>query len=98
LSRRLKGDPVTDPKFQHVGERPHLVEPAEARDDPVVEVDQLGLGQPVDIDLRGSPFSRLEGASRAGLSPSRPFLSRRLLEPFGAACRQRAAERNRHGC
>ena len=31
--------------------RLHLIEEAKARDDAVVEVDQLGLGQPVDVDL-----------------------------------------------
>src|SRR5271165_4248249 len=54
LPRRPEGDPVTDPEFEHFRMRPHLVEEAEARDDAVVEVDELGVSQPVDINLHGS--------------------------------------------
>src|SRR5208337_1877145 len=58
LPRRPEGDPVTDPEFQHFRMRPHLVEEAEARDDAVVEVDELGLGQPVEINLHWIPLLR----------------------------------------
>jgi hypothetical protein len=38
--------------------RPHLVEQAETRNDAVIKGDELGLCQPVDIDLHWIPMLR----------------------------------------
>src|SRR3954466_12198772 len=50
LSRRLEADPIADLELQHLHMGSHLVEKAQARNDAVVEVDELGLAQLVDIN------------------------------------------------
>src|SRR5688572_18220288 len=51
---RLEGHPVTNPELQHLLVRPHLLQKAEPLDNPVVEINQLRLGQPVDVDCHPS--------------------------------------------
>ena len=51
LAGRLEGDPVTNLELQHLHMSAHLVEKAQALDDAVVEIDKLGLGQLVNVDL-----------------------------------------------
>jgi hypothetical protein len=48
---RLKTDPVADTEIEHACMRPHLLEETQALDNPVVEVNEFSLTQPVDIDL-----------------------------------------------
>jgi hypothetical protein len=48
---RLKLDAVADPELKHFGMRPHLMKEPQAFNDPIVQVDQFGFGEPVDVDL-----------------------------------------------
>ena len=50
-SLRLEGDTVTDLELKHLDVRPRLIEKAQALDNPMVEVDEFGFGQFVDVDL-----------------------------------------------
>jgi hypothetical protein len=47
----LKTDAIADPEFEHAGVRTHLLEEAKAFDNPMVQVDEFGFAQPVDVDL-----------------------------------------------
>ena len=47
----LKTDAIADPEFEHAGVRTHLLEEAKAFDNSMVQVDEFGLAQPVDVDL-----------------------------------------------
>jgi hypothetical protein len=49
-SVRLKTDALAQGKLQHRLVSTHLMEKAEALDDPVVQIGQLGLGEFVDVD------------------------------------------------
>jgi len=68
MTFRLKRDTVTDLELQHLGVRAHLMNEPQPLDDPVVEVDELGLGEPVDVDAhshsRGRRFLRPSGLER----------------------------------
>jgi hypothetical protein len=59
--------------------RPHLLEEAQTRDDTVIEVHQLGLAQPVDINPHREPTAEgvWESDLQAALSPAASRLSRR---------------------
>src|SRR5208337_4209858 len=46
----MKGDPFADTKLEHGRMRSELSQELEAGDNAVIEVDQLGLGQQVDVD------------------------------------------------
>src|SRR5579859_3509581 len=48
---RLETHPVADTEIEHACMRPHLLEETQAFDNPVVEVNEFSLTQPVDIDL-----------------------------------------------
>ena len=50
LAGRLEGDTVSNPEFHHLYMSAHLVEKTQALDDAVVEIDEFGLGQLVNID------------------------------------------------
>src|SRR3712207_5042115 len=50
LAGRLAGDTVPNLELQHLHMSAHLVEKTQARDDAVVEIDEFGLGQLVNID------------------------------------------------
>ena len=50
---RLKRDLFTKAELQHRRVRAHLMQKPEPRDDPVVQVNQCGLGQSVDVDWHG---------------------------------------------
>jgi hypothetical protein len=49
----LKRHALTDAEIEHVGVSSHLLQELQAGDDSVVEVDELCLGQFVDVDLHG---------------------------------------------
>jgi hypothetical protein len=51
VCRGLEHNPIADPELQHLGMRPHLAKEPQARDDAMIEVDKLGLAQPVNVDL-----------------------------------------------
>jgi hypothetical protein len=53
----LKRNPIADLEVEHLSVRPHLTQESEPRDDSVVQVDQLCLGQPVDVDLHALCFT-----------------------------------------
>jgi hypothetical protein len=53
-------------ELQHLGTHPHLLQEAQTCDDTVVEVDQLGLGQPVDVDPRRDPLLTVFGKAICG--------------------------------
>jgi hypothetical protein len=57
LSRGLEGDPISDLELHHLHMGPHLLEKAQARDDAVIEVNEFGLGQLVNINLHGGPVA-----------------------------------------
>ena len=46
---RLKGDPIADSEFEHLGVRAHVIEEAKPLDDPIVEIDEFRLGQLVNV-------------------------------------------------
>jgi hypothetical protein len=57
--------------------RPHLPQETQTRDDTVIEVHELGLAQPVDINPRRKAAAEGfgESDSRAALSPTSSRLS-----------------------
>src|SRR3954451_22624343 len=56
MPRGLEADPIPNLELQHLHMGSHLLEKAQARNDAVVEVDELGLAQPVNVDLHAAPF------------------------------------------
>ena len=50
MAFRLEGDRLTDAELEHGCVRAHLLEELQPRDDAVVEIDELGFGQRVDVD------------------------------------------------
>ncbi len=45
----IEADAGADRELQHGGVRPHLLEKAQALDDPAVEVDEFGLGELINV-------------------------------------------------
>jgi hypothetical protein len=80
LSARLEFNPLADPELQHFRVRSHLLQKAKAFEDPMVQVDELGFGQLVDIDCHADSrrsYARagcpLHGQfQRAGVAIERP--------------------------
>jgi hypothetical protein len=53
----VKANTVADAEFQHLGMRTHLLQETKPLDDPVIQVDEFSLAQPVDVDLCHLPPS-----------------------------------------
>ena len=45
----VKANTVADAEFQHLGMRTHLLQETKPLDNPVIQVDQFSLAQPVDV-------------------------------------------------
>ena len=73
LAWGLECDPVADPERHHLSMRSHFAENAEACNNVVVEVDEFGLGQLVDVDRhQGIPLTRAGAANtRIPVPPGR---------------------------
>jgi hypothetical protein len=46
----LKRNTITNPELQHLGMRSHMTQEFQPLDNTVVQINQLGLGQPVNVD------------------------------------------------
>lgn len=57
----LEGDPLADPELEQVRVGPHLLQEAKSLGDPMIEVDQFALGEPVDFDRNESLHLRRTG-------------------------------------
>ena len=55
---RLKTNAIANSKLQHLGVRAHVVEKAKTLDDSIIQFDEFGFGQSVDINLHWSSHSR----------------------------------------
>src|SRR4051794_27645236 len=60
---RLEGDPLANPELEHVSMSAHVLQQTKALDDPMVEVDQFGFRQPVNVDHYEASPSALNGVS-----------------------------------
>ena len=80
LSRGLEGDPIADLELQHLRMCPHLVEKAQPRDNAMVEIDEFGLGQLVDVDLYWGPIAHgwAGGDPRSLVFPAPSLVSQSL--------------------
>ena len=71
-SLRLKGDTVTNLELKHLDVGSRLIEEAKPLDNPMVEVDEFGLGQLIDVDPHQFLLWRLATAARAA-EPASPL-------------------------
>src|SRR5215217_6044585 len=60
---RLEGNPLANPELEHVRVGADVLQQTKALDDPMVEVDQFGFRQPVNINHREASPSALNGIS-----------------------------------
>jgi hypothetical protein len=67
---RMKHDMLADPKLEHARVRVELTQEAQARHNAMVEVDQLGLAQLVDINRHGGPSTSMRRNVFLALRPS----------------------------
>src|SRR4051794_41944879 len=77
---RLEGDPLANPELEHVRVGADVLQQTKALDDPMVEVDQFGFRQPVNVDHHEAAPSTLNGVSTL----QRPA-GKRKLRNAGAA-------------
>src|SRR4051794_24819594 len=77
---RLEGDPLADPELEHVRVGAHVLQQTKALDDPMVEVDQFGLSEPVDVDRHEAASSVLNGVGTLR-RPARPGQGRHRAKP-----------------
>src|SRR3954469_4021460 len=59
----LEGNPLANPELEHIRVGADVLPQAKALDDPMVEVDQFGFRQPVNVDHHAAPPSTLNGIS-----------------------------------
>src|SRR3954469_14258575 len=59
----LEGNPLANPELEHIRVGADVLPQAKALDDPMVEVDQFGFRQPVNVDHHAAPPSALNGIS-----------------------------------
>src|SRR4051794_3376012 len=60
---RLEGDPLANPELEHVRVGADVLQQTKALDDPMVEVDQFGFRQLVNVDHHEASPSALNGVS-----------------------------------
>src|SRR4051812_16377888 len=60
---RLEGNPLANPELEHVRVGADVLQQTKALDDPMVEVDQFGFRQPVNIDHQAASPSAPYGVS-----------------------------------
>src|SRR3954462_7409577 len=60
---RLEGDPLANPELEHVRVGADVLQQTKALDDPMVEIDQFGFRQPVNVDHHEASPSALNGVS-----------------------------------
>src|SRR5215208_5166654 len=60
---RLEGDPLANAEFEHIRVGADVLQQTKALDDPMVEVDQFGFRQPVNVDHHEASPSALNGVS-----------------------------------
>ena len=60
---RLEGDPLANLELKHVRVGADVLQQTKALDDPMVEVDQFGFRQPVNVDHHEASPSALNGVS-----------------------------------
>src|SRR4051794_25893480 len=60
---RLEGDLLANLEFEHVRVSADVLQQTKALDDPMVEVDQFGFRQPVNVDHHEAAPSALNGVS-----------------------------------
>src|SRR3954452_4221261 len=60
---RLEGDPLANPELEHVRVGADVLQQTKALDDSMVEVDQFGFRQPVNVDHHEASPSALNRAS-----------------------------------
>src|SRR3954452_21997018 len=60
---RLEGNPLANPELEHIRVGADVLQQTKALDDPMVEVDQFGFHQPVNIDHHEASPSALNGVS-----------------------------------
>jgi hypothetical protein len=60
---RLEGDPLANPELEHVRVGADVLQQTKALDNPMVEVDQFGFRQPINVDHHEASPSALNGVS-----------------------------------
>src|SRR3954471_20413925 len=60
---RLEGNPLANPELEHVHVGTDVLQQTKALDDPMIEVDQFGFRQPVNVDHHEASPSALNGVS-----------------------------------
>src|SRR3954470_5730993 len=60
---RLEGNPLANPELEHVRVGADVLQQTKALDDPMVEVDQFGFRQPINVDHHEPSPSALNGVS-----------------------------------
>src|SRR4051794_7891277 len=68
---RLEGDPLANPELEHVRVGADVLQQTKALDDPMVEVDQFGFRQLVNVDHHEASPSALNGVSTFDLPPEK---------------------------
>src|SRR3954471_1944994 len=58
---RLEGDPLANLELEHVRVSSDVLQQTKALDNPMIEVDQFGFRQPVNVDHHEAPPSTLNG-------------------------------------
>jgi hypothetical protein len=58
---RLEGDPLANPELEHVRVGADVLQQTKALDNPMVEVDQFGFRQPINVDHHEASPSALNG-------------------------------------
>src|SRR3954449_10944201 len=60
---RLEGNPLANPELEHVRVGADVLQQTKALDDPMVEDDQFGFRQPVNVDHHEASPSALNGVN-----------------------------------
>lgn len=68
---RLETDSLSEGELQHRRVGAHLLQQAKPLNDPIVQVDQLSLGQLIDVDLHRSCDPPISIAQRSGSAAGR---------------------------
>jgi len=59
---------IADPELEHARVSAHLAQESQSFDDPIVEVDELGFGQSVDVKVHDCAFAKENSLSNAPVS------------------------------